>query len=200
MKGKLAFLALLSTIVTVGGVYATWTFTASSDVADATKEFTVALVPEPNIIGTYGTYHIDTSSVKLAIDQAGEGDHTAVLKIDETSKVVITFTPAANAPVSVKENGVESTFSLSTSKEFTYEGRSVFTLRNHTANAIEWDKDEETGAFTYVIDAAALDAMIDLNTFLLDTLAKYQAFNQAILGTFVISVSDGVVSGSEIGS
>lgn len=203
---KLSLLIALILCVTIGGVYATWSYTASNDVADEKGELTIALVPQPNIIGTYGTYAVDVSGVTVAIDQKDEGDHTAVLKFSDDSKVVISFTPATNAPLSVKENGVESTFSIRTSKDFVYktdaegnysaEGtdKPVFTFQNHQAQAFDWTKDPETGVFSYTIDATALRSMITLNTFVLDTLAEYQAFSTAIEGSVVFTVSDGIVS------
>ena len=202
---KLSLLIALILCVTIGGVYATWSFSASNDIVDQSEEVLLTMAAE-DVSGTDGTYTIDVSTVNITIDQKDTNDHTAKLVIDPESKVIVTFTPAPNAPNTVKDSAVASTFSLTTSKNFVYKtdangnynadtgtDKAIFTLQNNVAQTITWQK-QTNGTFTFTLDAAALSGMITLNTFVLDTLAEYQAFKAAINGSFVFSVSDGRTS------
>ena len=207
---KLSMLIALILCVTIGGVYATWSFAATNDVVDESKEITITMT-DAKTEGAYGTYTIDVSNVAIVIDQESVTSHKAVLKVDEASKIVVTFTAADNAPVDVKENGVASTYTLSTSKVFTYnmdaQGNykadgtpaTIFTLNDCTAKNITWVP-QGNGVFTFTLDAAAIEAMITLNDFTLDLLSEYQAFKSAINGNFIFAVSDGIHSGTQQGA
>lgn len=207
---KLSMIIALILCVTVGGVYATWSFAATNDVVDASKEITITMTDAVNA-GSYGTYTIDVSSVAIVIDQESQTSHKAVLKVDDASQIVVTFEAADNAPVAVKANGVASKYTLSTSKTFTYntdaEGnykadgtpKTVFTLNDCTDKNITWTN-EGNGVFTFTLDADDIRSMITLNDFTLDILSEYQAFKTAISGNFIFAVTDGVQSGTQQGS
>lgn len=202
---KLSLLVALILCVTIGGVYATWSFSASNDIVDTSKEVILSMAAQ-DVSGVDGAYTIDVSAVKITIDQTDVDNHTAKLVIDPASQIVVTFTPSDNAPNEVKDNAVPSTFTLTTSRVFTYKtdangnyneetgtDKEIFTLQNNTAQPIVWEKQAD-GTFTFTLDAEDIAGMITLNTFVLDTLAEYQAFTKAVQGTFVFSVSDGKTS------
>lgn len=120
MKKKVTALMAAAMMVTVGGVYATWTYASdSANIMDAEAELVYRLENSENT-GSVGTYKVSTN-VKLLIDQTGGSDtatyHKAVLNfatenVDEAPYVKLAFKPSVSATADVKENGVESAYYL----------------------------------------------------------------------------------------
>ena len=191
---KLGLLIALILCVTIGGVYATWTYTQNTDVADETVNMTMNLT-DVAYSGSYGTYKVDTSSLKMKIDPKQGTTHTTALYIE--GDIVITFTPNSVAPQEIKDNGVDSTFKFGlTNANWTYDdgtgSKTLFVLTHSDAEDIVWVKDTETGVFTRTITAAELAQHITLNEFNLDTKVKYDEFNAVLgQGQITITVSDG---------
>ena len=125
----------------------------------------------------------------MTIDPKAETTHTTYLYV--TGDLVIKFIPNTNAPETVKENGVASTFQfkLSTGSTWTYDGDPILTIPHSEAHSITWQKQGD-GSFTYTIPAADLADHFDLTEFVLDTKAKYDTYNSA-LGQIDVIVSDG---------
>lgn len=186
---KLSLLVALALLITVGGVYATWTYTQTTDVADESVHMALNLT-NVTYEGSYGTYEIDKSGLNMAIDPKEGTTHTTALKI--TGNLVIKFTPATYAPVEVKEDGVASTFQFSlTNNDWKYNGTNIVTLQHTNPHNINWTKQAD-GSFTYTMDAATLAGHISLTEFTLDTKADYDAYNAALgTGQISVTVSDG---------
>ena len=194
---KLGLLMAMVTAVTVGGVYATWTYAKGTDVADETVNMTLNLT-DVAYIGSNGTYKIDTTGLTLKIDPKAGTAHTTALYID--GSIVITFTPNTHAPEDVKENAVESTFQFGLSNSnWTFDddgeggeaAKTIVTLEHNEKHDIVWTRGAD-GVFSYTIDAAAIAEHIHLTEFNLDTKVKYDAFNTALAnGQITITVSDG---------
>ena len=102
---KLSLLIALCMLLTIGGVYATWTYTQNTDVADEAVNMNINLT-DVAYSGSYGTYKVDTSSLKLAIEPKADTTHTTALYIE--GNIVVTFTPNSVAPVEIKENLIKS--------------------------------------------------------------------------------------------
>lgn len=180
-------------LVTIGGVYATWTYTQTTDVADEAVNKSLNLTGV-TYSGSYGTYTVDMDSLTLKIDPEPGTTHTTSLVVD--GQIVVTFTPSNLAPVEIKNNGVESTFSFSlTNNNWTYDGRAVVTLNHPEAHPIQWTP-ASNGTFTFTLPAAKVAEHISLGEFVLDTKAKYDDFNTKALGSgqIVFTVSDGITS------
>ena len=198
---KLAVLIALILWVTIGGVYATWTYTQNTDVADESIGMTMNLT-DVAYSGSYGTYKINTDSLKLKIDPKEGTTHTTALYIE--GEIVITFTPNSVAPETVKENGVDSTFRFSLSNaNWTYDdgngAKTLITLGHEGDEDISWGEPGEDGVFTYIITAQDLAGHITLTEFNLDTKVKYDAFNEVLRqGQITILVSDGITAQSPI--
>lgn len=190
---RLSVLIAMILCVTIGGVYATWTYTQNTDIADEQIHMTMNLT-DVAYSGSYGTYKIDTSALKMNIDPKAGTTHDTALYI--TGQIVITFTPNSVAPETVKENGVASTFQLTlTNNNWLYEGQPIVTLAHNEAEEITWGQPDAQGVFTFVISAEELAQHISLTEFTLDTKAKYDAFNLALgQGQITITVSDGQVT------
>ena len=191
---KLSLLIALALLVTVGGVYATWVYSQSSDVADITSASSLVMT-EATFTGTDGTYKVDATGLTLEIDPKEGTTHVTSLKVG--GKIVITFTPNAYAPDEVKKNGVASTY------EFTIGGsgnsfddgkgaQPIVTLTHPgEKHDIVWT-DNGDGTFSYTMDAATFSSHVNLTEFTLDTKADYDKYDEALLGVqIVIHVSDG---------
>lgn len=183
---KLSLLIALCMLLTIGGVYAQWTYTNTS-VDNATQNLTAAL-GDKVIEGKYGTYAINTTGVTMSIDPKSGTTHNTALTI--TGNIVITFTPGQYAPEDVKDNAVSSKYAFSlASGASKYDNQNIFTL-NTEDHTISWTKNSD-GNFTYTIDAATLATYITLTEFTLDTTAKYDAYSSALATNIItITVSD----------
>ncbi len=183
---KLSLLIALCMLLTIGGVYAQWTYTNTS-VNDATQNLTAAL-GDKVIEGKYGTYTINTTGVTMSIDPKNGTTHNTALTI--TGNIVITFTPGQYAPEEVKNNAVASKYAFSlASNAQQYSDKNIFTL-NTEDHTIEWTKGSD-GNFTYTISASALAGYITLTEFTLDTKDKYDAYSTALATNIItITVSD----------
>ncbi len=189
MKTKiLSLLIAFAMLVTVGGVYATWTYTQATDVADEAVNMSLNL-STVTYVGTYGTYEIDQSGVTMTIDPKEGTTHTTALYI--TGDLVVKFTPNTYAPTEIKENGVDSTYTFSLANtSWKYENTNIVSLNNATGD-VSWTK-EADGTFTKTFSATELSSIINLTEFTLDTKNDYDAYNTVLgQGSIVISISDG---------
>lgn len=64
---RLSLLIALVLCFTIGGVYATWVYTQSDDVADITKAGTINMT-DATFEGTYGTYAVDVKGATMEVD------------------------------------------------------------------------------------------------------------------------------------
>ena len=219
MKVKsISALLVLALMLTIGGVYAVWTYAGTNDIADAYAE-TKVTIADVELTGANGTYKIESNLV-LTIDQLNK-DHEAYLVFgsnnDAPIYLKVTFTPAENAPQTVKENAVPSElyFGLTTDMKYsvdaagnysTAEGAQaidIFKFANSgngvLDNVFTWE--EDNGTFTYTLDEAALRTQIMLNEeafpggkIVLDTKTEHDAFRAALTGNIVARVTDGTVN------
>lgn len=205
-KAKLALLAFLSTVITVGGVYATWTF-AEGGVANATTQVNVGMtgVNATTEKGTLSVKVMGTGGFSLAVDDANN-DHKPDIK--KEGVVTVTFTPSANASDDIKEHGIDVQCIISyapytggpaTLEEWKYPvgtGVQMFNIINTASAPIELPRGEATnnnGVFTWTIPAADVGITLtdDFMATTIDTLAEYTAVNDELSkGHFVLTVSE----------
>ncbi|MBQ7935441.1 MAG: hypothetical protein IJ333_03735 [Clostridia bacterium] len=185
---KISLLIALVLCLTISGVYATWVYSQSDDVADITGAKAITMT-EATFTGTYGTYSVDTSKLSMQVDPKDGTAHVTSLVI--AGDLTITFTPNTYAPDDVKNNGVASTFAFSLSNSaWNYDNQSIMTVDTNKHN-ISWVKGNN-GIFTYTISAEALADYLTLTEFSLDTKADYDAYDKVLTnGQVVITVSDG---------
>ena len=106
---KVGGLIALATVVTIGGVYATWTYQKEgTDIIDVSKNITVS-VPSAQWATSTGTYKID-SNVSLTIDEEIAGSYKTALIFNEDAEITITFTPVSTMGFDICENGIETYF------------------------------------------------------------------------------------------
>lgn len=222
---KLSVLVALLLCVTIGGVYATWSYAGTNDIADAFAEAKVTIT-DAELVGANGVYVVDSNLV-LTVDQANE-DHEAKLVFASNNGdpifLKVTFTPSANAPQDVKDNGVLSELYFGTTVPMQYrmdaEGNfsktgtptDIFTFSNvangELDNTFEWHA-EDDGTFTYTLDEDDLKDAIQLSrTFVLDTKQEHDVFGghaspdpetnpdlrEGLVGNIIVRVTDGTVN------
>ena len=171
---KLSILVALILCVTIGGVYAAWSYTSSSmtSVDRTLSHGLTAAVTD----GDVGVFQITQNSVDLAIDQTAIGNYTAKLIV--TGSVTVTFTPNDGAPEDVINNAIPSHATIYTKNADTnkYEGTEIYVATGTPVDLV-WNKVSD-GTFTATITADNIDSMLDLGAeFVLDTHAKYEAFH-----------------------
>ena len=221
MKVKsISALLVLALMLTIGGVYAVWTYAGTNDIADAYAE-TKVTIADVELTGANGTYKIESNLV-LVVEQANN-DHEARLDFfannDAPIYLKVTFTPAENAPQTVKENAVPSElyFGVTVPMAYTVDDAGnysasgtpidIFKFANSgnsvLDNVFTWNE-EDNGTFTYTLDEAALRAQIMLNEeafpggkIVLDTKAEHDAFRLALTGNIVARITDGTVNVTE---
>lgn len=219
---KLSALIALLVCVTIGGVYATWTYSDTHDIADVQKEITVTM-PDATLSGANGFYKIETD-LAITIDQESATSHKAVLKFSENSKITVTFTVADFAPDAIKAHGIETKLYFGTSKDasggmvykmdaagnysatgtaknifnFAYNATNMLTIKcAHETAAAKWTRNEAGGVitFTYELTLAEIQSIITFSQdFILDIHDEYRAFRDATTGTIICYVTDGVVT------
>lgn len=211
---KLSVLIALFLCVTIGGVYATWTYAGNTDVADGEVEIK-ATIAGSEFTGACGTYTV-TSNALIEIDQADE-HHNAKLVFKANNSedendifLKIVFTPSVDAEQTVKDNAIPSElyFTLTTPMQYKMDAdgnysetgtpTDIFTLANPSNSEfdpnITWTPNGD-GSFYVIYDVAFLRTQISLSqTFKLDTKAEHDAFKAALAGNIVARVTDGVVS------
>lgn len=185
---KISMIIALVLCLTISGVYATWVYSQSDDVADITGAKAITMT-EATFTGTYGTYSVDTSNLSMQVDPKAGTAHVTSLVI--TGDLTITFTPNTYAPDDVKNNGVASTYALSLSNNaWEYGGKTIMTVDSAKQN-ISWTK-AENGTFTCTVPADKIAGLIRLTEITLDTKADYNAYDTVLTkGQIVISISDG---------
>ncbi len=208
---KLSLLVALFMCLTIGGVYATWTYSGTNDITDALTEVK-ATIANASQEGSNGVYEIK-SNLALVVDQKNTA-HEAELKFESNDTnpiyLTITFTPSAVAPETVKKEGVSSELYFDTTTVMQYGGKDIFVLGPNgvidDGVEIVWEKVNEDPVthfcekFTYTIGGEELKEMIKLNDnggtnpFVLDTKAKHDEFRTALNGNITLKVSDGTVS------
>ncbi len=201
---KLSVLIALMLCITIGGVYATWSYAGTNDIADQLVETKVTIAnieyKEAN-----GTYTIDSNLV-LTVDQANTQHEAKLIYGSNNSDapyIKITFTAADYASPEIKANGVLSELYFGTTTTMKYENVNgelvdIFWLSNTGNNQLDntftWAP-EGNGKFTYTLDQDDIEACIKLNdTFVLGTKAEHDAFRDALNGNIVARVTDGTVN------
>ena len=222
MKKTGAIIAL-ATLVTVGGVYATWSYTGASDIIDTQGEMTVTM-EDATFAGSNGIYTVKVNNGQIKIDQKGVGDHDAVLALPGNISVEVYFTVAKEASTSIKDNAVPTYFWFDTTTTMKYDDSAdsidnpvdvfKFTYTGYTAKTddsskyvIDWGQatdgtwaEGETYAgqkyFKYTFTKEALKSIIGISAINLDTKTEYDTFKNVLTGNIRINITDGTANTS----
>lgn len=171
---KLSLLIALCMLVSIGGVYAVWTY-AGANVSSVDRTLNHGLTAA-NSDTAAGTFAFVNNNIDIAIDPTEEGGYIAGLVI--TGSVEVKFTPSAGASDNVKNNAVpaEAVIYLTDSATNMYGGKEIYVVKDEPI-ALTWTSNGD-GTFTATITADQIKSILSLNgEFVLDTLAKYDAFH-----------------------
>lgn len=209
---KLSLLLALMLLVTVGGVYATWSYAGTNDIADAYAEAKVTIT-DAVLTGANGSYKVESNLV-LSVDQANDA-HEAKLVFESNNPaeeiyLKVTFTPSSFAPQAIKDNAVPSElyFGTTTPMQYSMDDEGNYSATGTPTDILKftnpsdddfnpnvtWTK-ETDGSFTYTMDKTALEAEISLNkNFVLDLKSEHDEFRKALSGNVIVRVTDGTVT------
>jgi hypothetical protein len=203
MKGKLALVTFLATAVTIGGVYATWSF-AEGNTTSATTTVNVAMtgLGSTSEKGTLIVTVMNEGGFTLAVDDAN-GDHSPEIK--KEGKVTITFTPSQYATQEVKTNGIDISCWITyapyengpaTLETWQYGDAQIFNISQTESKPFHLAASAATkanGVFTWTVSGAnvGIDLTDAFKALKIDTLVKYNALNTILAkGHFVFTVSE----------
>ena len=193
---KLSMLIALILCVTIGGVYASWTY---ADGTAGIKNHTNKTLQLSTVIsaGSVGEFGISHNINNLEISETSTDDKTA--KIDATyhsgDKVIlsVSFTPVVTASDDVKNNGIEAYVYVDTEQNITWNGADLFTFEHDAGNAIvispygtadaiyTWDEKEEgSNTLTCSIELSLAEFISLGSTFKLENIDDYRAFETAL--------------------
>lgn len=215
---KLSIIMALLLCLTIGGVYATWSYAGTNDIADAFAE-AKATIADAELVGANGTYKVESNLV-LTVDQAND-EHEAELVFSSNDgkpiHLTVTFTPSINAPENIKEKAVPSELYFGTSTTMQYpidedgnfkedgEKTDIFKFGDNNKYAsdgkfeenITWSGPDSNGVFTYTLNGDNLKSMIQLSqAFKLDLKSEHDKFRECLSGNITARVTDGTVTGT----
>ena len=202
-KIRLLVVALLC--LTIGGVYATWTFAEDNSIDRKGQTVTITLAGKTETSEVLGSLAIELSDdFSITIDQTAEGNHTAKLVI--VGEITLRFTANTNASETIRKNGIEAQYYFAaTDIKFNDDSDDIDTPvsiynidttpdlikpANDAGTGAKWEE-ESARVFKYTISNAELQNLIKINTFVIDTSTEYVSFNEVLRsGTLTLYLND----------
>ena len=168
---------MLIVCVTVGGVYAAWTYSANAvSSVDRTLSHGLTTAVFDGDVGVLSVYN---NNVDIAIDQTSEFNYAAKLTI--TGQVDFHFTPYQNAGVDadILENGIpaEAKIYLKNADTNLFDGKPIY-IASEEGVDIVWTK-EADGTFHGTITAEQIASMLSISEgIMLEEYERYQEFHE----------------------
>ena len=183
---KFGSIIALATLMTVGGVYATFNYAQGT-----ANEASTSLIPTIEGVGTTtskGTITINSNFV-ININDEGEinGEANNYFTAMETSgEFKVVFTPEVGADADVRNNGIVLEMKLEITGTNTYNEQNIFTL-NTTANPVTLNSGNKILG-SYIVDLASY---ISVTRIELKTLAEYNAYKTQLDGVRIkVTISE----------
>ena len=202
-------------LATIGGVYANWVYLGNTSVSyhHRVAAFGMTDITE-NSTATVGTYTVEDNIETFEIDQKDVDDYTAVLvrnySTGDAPVITVKFSSKTGASADIVENGIETyvyfgfatmptyddptTDAVETDEIFscTYDVNNYITIgrADATGAAYKWSATSEEGVLQVTLNITEED-LVSLNTFVLDSIEKNQAF-EAALSELTIYVTSSV--------
>ena len=171
---KISVLMALIICVTIGSVYAAWSYTGTT-VSSVDRTISHGMTTATTD-GDVGVMSIVSNSVDVAIDQTAIGNYLAKLVI--TGSITVKFTPNPGAPENVVNGAIDAIANvyIQNAAENKYNDAEIYVATENVVE-LEWEKQTD-GTFLATVTADQIDTLLDLGAdFVLDTYAKYQAFH-----------------------
>ena len=154
---KFTILVALILCVTIGGVYATWTY-QGGEVQELHQHFNVYMGAVDNDEAK-GVLKTVMNALSIKMDDA---DNNYVAEAVVEGYIEFVFAPKANASDTVRDEGIDLTFTLvQTDPAFVFEGVNVFTITNGTGELGMGEKITAQNASTLSAYNTDLSAHID---------------------------------------
>ncbi len=173
---KLGLLAAMAMVVTVGGVYATWNYAQTGNVAEVGTMATV-VVPEAVVSTVKGSLEVSHNTLSIRIDDLGnDNDHVAELVFE--GSLTVTFTPALGADLKAMDLVLDAYFK-DTVDDLAFEGTDLFNINGEKLQkTFDLDNDEKT----WTINGTDLAKIISINHLELETLEEFTRFRDKMNG------------------
>lgn len=203
MMKKFGLLVALALIVTVGGVYATWSYSDVSELGKPTSNLALELIQYQVVGGNLTRY--GNTNVTIEIDDSNN-DHKAELTAD--GSLIMIFTSAAGtndaSPENIKYTVTIDLVSANAGSSWLYNGEAIFKLTATATTGIEKhltkiDSDTVTvsgititnqeGNYYLEITAAEIENIVSLapeNGIVLDDVDAWNAFDSALLNGNIV--------------
>ena len=200
---KLSALIAMILCLTIGGVYAAWTYTnPNADITDKRFEQLVTISTATEA-GAAGEYDIVTNITGISIEQLGTNDqgkdfHTAVLNYvtndDQAPFIKFTLKLKENTGSDIFDT-LESTYTIEVVDVGSqYGGKDIFLDHNPNETEINWTYDSANDIYYYELTDLATE--ITLNDFVLASKAEHTLFTAALARpVFEVKLSDGTLAG-----
>ena len=201
---KLSLLIAMILCVTIGGVYATWSYSQGTSATRDAYLDDVTKITDKTVLNAKGVISVDKTGLTITIDDSND-DFVAECTI--AGDLVIKFKPNSGADPDVFENGVTLQYKLSVENTWKYNDVLIFSV---DTNAVTLGTPTKTGSgqnveFTWTISAADLDSRIAFytnnagtgadGTLSLTSVTAYEAFKKALHnGSICVTVSEVVAA------
>lgn len=203
---KLSLLIVLALLVTVGGVYATWTY-AGAAVPASHKHMSVNIA-SLGAETAKGTIVNVTNSMDVLLDDVGNYKAGATF----SGKMGFVFIPAPGADADVVVSGIELQYTVEQATPLKYDGNNIFTIDQDATEALgKGEEITDTNKATLVagvdlsqyVDGFYVEILgrdvanfVQLADIVLDTRAEYEAMEAALIagGAIGITVSEVVAT------
>ncbi len=178
---KISTLIALATLVTVGSVYASWTYASSGKLSNSFYLDGSTNVGITDKVGAEkGSLSIDRNNFSIVIDDT-DNDHNADFSVN--GYLLITYTPSLAITNEEKQNGLDLVFTLESTIP-AYDGIMIFSVcldAHEITNVVANSVDPVTGyaeSFTYTISAVEIDKALSFYT---NTFSEDEATDDGVL-------------------
>lgn len=169
---KLSLIVAMAVILTIGGVFATWTY---NDGAVQSVNPTIGVAIEAaEQTGAAATLTADVSGVSLNV--TNEGNFGTKFDTANTGTVVITLAPNSLASDNIKQNGMALKITI-TENFADVLSTDIITISNPVINVATTDLQESGSNFTYTFNLLTHLTMANIN---IDTYAKYEDLKESL--------------------
>lgn len=195
---KLSLLIALCMLISIGGVYAVWTY--PGETMESQTEPFVSKMGDIGHTGSAGSYTFSGNSIDFSIEPNNQDEKITSI-VWGAGQVTLTFVADANISDDAKSAALNATISIvNTSATLgEYDSQAIYTLDSTkviTLNESSWTKvDNQT--YTYTITAQTLEGLgaISINPFSLPSQDDYDDFKTANAAVrFAIKVTPGALS------
>ncbi len=171
---KLSLLVALILCVTIGGVYATWTY-AGNEIKEQNATLTNKM-GEVVLSGAAGAYHFSNNTLRFTVEP-DEGTYKPVLVASGSATLTFSAEPTISPSALTKALSATITVEATDLTTAVYDGKQIYTLADNfkiTLNESSWSK--EGNNYTYTINASDLVDAVSIADFELNNVAQYDDF------------------------